>query len=209
MRNIHLGLLFIYGCVLFTVSCKAPDGAMGPSGTDTKGSLVGFAKLHDRLGVEEISDSIKVKADGSSPLIYAYTDSTGMFELKNLPTGTYDLVYEKKGYGYNKLMGVEFVGGSKKSYVLDAQPVHLIRYPLPNEVNIYKATLIKAFSIKKSISGSYETITPSKIDYLQIYFNGGSDTSEAEYGSGLAIYTYKNDSVSRNKFDFCKLRLFI
>ncbi|MBT3210149.1 MAG: carboxypeptidase regulatory-like domain-containing protein [Bacteroidetes bacterium] len=59
---------------------------------------------------------IFIKLAGSEPLITTYTNSSGKYELINIPTGTYDLIISKDGYGEYQIQGIQIVGGDEPIY---------------------------------------------------------------------------------------------
>lgn len=76
-----------------------------------KGNIVGFVNLIDERG-NEVDDKsgINVSMEGISSS--ADTNEDGRFELTDVPVGTYNLLFDKPGYGVNKRFSYQFIGGN-------------------------------------------------------------------------------------------------
>jgi hypothetical protein len=99
--NIFILMLLLYGCEKSEVSINL------------KSTLKGHISPYDVHGArEEQKDNILVFLDGSEPELTALTDTAGNYEINNIPTGTYNLVISKEGYGENQYQGLQLVGGS-------------------------------------------------------------------------------------------------
>jgi len=77
-----------------------------------EGSLVGYVYTFDEFAVQlrDRSD-VAVTALGLNHYITTYTDEAGRFEFTDLPTGTYELVIHKPGFGTLKQVGIKHLGG--------------------------------------------------------------------------------------------------
>ncbi|WP_298315988.1 carboxypeptidase-like regulatory domain-containing protein [uncultured Aquimarina sp.] len=95
-------LLFVLSLVLLT-SCSSDDNTVLVPSAD----IIGTVELYD--DDQNIIDNtgMTVSLEGTSPLITATTDLNGNYSLKNIPFGTYTLVYEKEGFGTYKRFDVE------------------------------------------------------------------------------------------------------
>ena len=69
-----------------------------------KGTLLGY--INPRVA------NATIIVEGTVPQITVTSDAEGKFVIENLPTGTYNLIFKKAGYGTHKLIGYGFVGGS-------------------------------------------------------------------------------------------------
>jgi hypothetical protein len=77
-----------------------------------KGNMVGYVVLFDEFGIQLIDlSNVKITAIGSDGNYTANSDTKGRFELSNMPTGTYELHFEKQGFGTLKQYGVQHLGG--------------------------------------------------------------------------------------------------
>jgi hypothetical protein len=92
-----------------------------------KGRLHGKALLYDFGGYAPNHSGITVHFD-STPYSTVTGDS-GRWTMDSLPTGTYDMVFSKEGYGTYWLFGVQFVGGGDV-YMPTLQQVALPLIPM-------------------------------------------------------------------------------
>lgn len=79
---------------------------------DLEGSMVGYVYTLDEFS-QLLSDhsSVLITALGKKEIYRTYSDKTGRFEFKNLPAGTYELHFEKPGFGTLKQFGIKHLGG--------------------------------------------------------------------------------------------------
>jgi hypothetical protein len=106
IAGIILMVLVLWGC-----------GKSETEQFDLKGTIKGKIFTYDEFGVP-INDNqdVLVKLEGSEPLLSILTDSTGRYELNDIPTGTYNLVFTKEGYSENQIQGLQVVGGDVPLY---------------------------------------------------------------------------------------------
>ncbi|HET9135477.1 MAG TPA: hypothetical protein VFO76_02475 [Candidatus Kapabacteria bacterium] len=123
----YITLLLI--CFAVTISSCSDNSTNtttnGSNGLPT-GNLVGqIYALMDSVGNWQSDLSgVTVEAVGSG--ITAQSDSKGYWELKNLPTRTYDLKFSKPGYVDYYQTGYSFLGGASS---MDNGTVYLIMQP--------------------------------------------------------------------------------
>ena len=101
MRKNLFTLLFVV-LVLFILSlipigCNSSDGDSGSS-TET-GSITGFVKDDSDNGIEGAQCSVETTAQSKS--YTGTTDSTGMYEIVNIPVGTWNMTVSRTGYQTN------------------------------------------------------------------------------------------------------------
>ncbi len=79
---------------------------------DLKGSLVGYVYTMDEFS-QLLSDhsGVLITALGINEKYSTFSDKNGRFEFKGLPSGTYELHFEKKGFGTLKQFGIQHLGG--------------------------------------------------------------------------------------------------
>jgi hypothetical protein len=79
---------------------------------DLEGSLVGYVYTFDESGTQ-VNDNqdVEIAAIAGTEHYNINTDQTGRFEFKGLPSGTYDMVIEKEGFGTMKQFGIQHLGG--------------------------------------------------------------------------------------------------
>lgn len=87
---------------------------------DLEGSLVGYVFTFDEYAnLLEDHSGVKVSALGVARVFETHPDAAGRFEFKNLPAGTYELHFEKQGFGMLKHFGVQHLGGKPTTLYLD------------------------------------------------------------------------------------------
>lgn len=132
MRSVCLTLASI---LLLTLSfaCKKEEKRQPSSGASTvPGAIKGIVKLYDESGTTLANASgITVSLLGTS--ITFTTPEDGKFMLSNIPAGTYNLKYSKKGYGYF-IEQVLITGNgtlnlyTRELYQLSSETVHTLIY---------------------------------------------------------------------------------
>lgn len=94
-------LLAFQGCK--KDSDKNPDPILS-------GKVTGQLRLTNELGVELSDNStMQITTDAGS---FGYSNSAGAYELNNLATGTYNLIYSKAGFGTYKRFNIQVLSGS-------------------------------------------------------------------------------------------------
>jgi hypothetical protein len=85
---------------------------------NSKGTIKGEIGSRDERAFyhDSLSDVLLI-VDGSDPLISTSTDSTGKFEINDVPAGTYNIIFSKEGYGTIPILGFKFVGGIEPIYI--------------------------------------------------------------------------------------------
>jgi len=98
-RHFIFGLMFLLGCI----SCS-DDDPQSENQPVEKANIKGQVKLFDE-GLTQLGNSdMTVRINGLD--ISAKTDAEGKYTLADVPFGTYDLIYEKAGYGTYKMNNV-------------------------------------------------------------------------------------------------------
>jgi Carboxypeptidase regulatory-like domain len=104
MKQILLGMALI-GALAFAACGTNPNGP-----ERLTGNLHGGIELRDECNAVAGSFAgVKITIEGTS--FSAVTDANGIWEVKNLPAGTYVISYSKDGYFTEKIEGYQFVGG--------------------------------------------------------------------------------------------------
>jgi hypothetical protein len=79
---------------------------------DLKGSLVGYVYTFDEFSLPFSDHSrVLIVAIGKNEVYRTFSDKEGRFEFENLPAGTYELHFEKYGFGTLKQFGIQHLGG--------------------------------------------------------------------------------------------------
>lgn len=92
-------------------------GPVGPVGPNLVGSLVGFVNPYDEFGRSQAKSGVTVTVENTTPLITATTDANGRFELLNVKSGTYNIAYNKAGFGTYKVQGYPHAGGDQPAFL--------------------------------------------------------------------------------------------
>jgi hypothetical protein len=115
MKKLNYLLAILITISVFFAGCRGDDGAQGPtglSGPSLTGDIIGFVKLTDLYGNLVTDFSNTVVSIDSKP--YSDTvDVYGKFILAGVPSGTYNISYSKPGFGLQKNVGYQFVGGGQ------------------------------------------------------------------------------------------------
>jgi len=90
-------------------------------------------------------DNVVVKLQAGNYMVEATTDSRGLYELNDIPIGTYNLIYTKDGYSTYIEYGVQVFGG-----IIPVKQRPITLYALSNE-----QITIKNIETKGSINSYY------------------------------------------------------
>ena len=120
--------LFYLAILLAFLSCTkergvtGPAGPQGPAGANGKGSSPDTASITGKLDlVDEFSffqddaSAVVVTLSSGSQQHKDTTDPTGHYNFAGITTGTYDLSFQKPGYGTMKIFGLSHFGGGTVS----------------------------------------------------------------------------------------------
>jgi hypothetical protein len=185
--------------ILFvTDSCEkvGPAGPEGPAGSALTGSLVGFITLYDEFGnLVADKSGVIVSIDGYLPATSSTTNSAGRYEIDDLPTGTYDLIFSKTGYATYKSLSLSFVGGVKPrvfNAILVQQTTTLIS----------SLTLSVYSSTQMTISCTLSPAIPSGYArYLRFFFSKSSSISGTNYLTTLSTGSSSTSLSTIRTFD--------
>ena len=76
------------------------------------GKIIGYVGLHDERGGGILDTGVSVTLSNANPVKVITTDIHGRFQFDSIAPGTYDITYEKDGYGTYKAFGLVLPGGS-------------------------------------------------------------------------------------------------
>src|SRR5690349_2827048 len=86
--------------ILCTLSFWGCDSELSPSDL-TRGDIIGSVVTMDTLNKAIVGRAgVTVRIEGTN--FVGISDSAGYWQLKDVPLGTYTLVYEKAGFGTKK-----------------------------------------------------------------------------------------------------------
>lgn len=131
---------------------------------------MGFVKLIDEFNAKiDDNGGVQVRLENSS--YSAVTNEDGRFEFKNLSAGTYNLIYEKDGFGSYKLFSYQFVGGNAEGLVWPQQ--------------LYQLPTIEVKDIEVSLENDFirifVTMAQPCIYAFQVYLSYDHNVSEQNY----------------------------
>lgn len=74
-------------------------------GNNSRANITGFIYLYDEDGTKLSNNGyVTVSIDNST--VSTTTDASGKFQLDSIPAGTYDITYNRDGFGTGKIMGL-------------------------------------------------------------------------------------------------------
>jgi hypothetical protein len=111
----------------------------------------------------------------------AKTDETGIFFFDSLETGTYNLIFEKEGFGTYKTFGIRHFG-----------------YPSDTLYKTYVPIFKKAVSVVQK-TGSVNKEFFSTYSFLKIELN---ITNFQEYRESVIAFVSKDKNVSKDSYEF-------
>lgn len=182
---------------------------------ELEGSLVGYVYTFDEFAnLLEDHSKVVVSAFGMQRVYQTRTDASGRFELMNLPVGTYELHFEKPGFGTMKQFGIQHLGGTPTilglSYVEHGYASYAIFiYQLPTteilSLSIENDTLIAEFVFSGpepeniGLHMYFSTETGFALDHasyitnLSLFYSNGKYQCEAKtdrlpFSQGVTIY---------------------
>jgi len=157
------------------------------------GQLLGYVSLSDSNYIQNQDKSgIEVIVEGSNPQIKAVTDEEGNFMIDNLKCGTYNLIFNKEGYCQHKIVGYQFVGGSKPTSL---NQVRL--YWKPNMLidSLKIANYSDFFSNVLQASAKVSNLPEHSSFYYRYYLSNKSDISYKDYASTDIVYGSSYDKT--------------
>jgi hypothetical protein len=117
----HTFWVFLAGGALLLAACK---GEQGPAGPLLAGSMRGFVSLYDEEGGRIAnSKGVTVSLEGTSRS--TMTDSSGEWQIDDVMTGTYAIVYEKDGFFEERTEELQFLGGG----TINVWRIGMYRFP--------------------------------------------------------------------------------
>jgi hypothetical protein len=178
--------VFLFNAVFF--SCNKDE--LLPA---LKGSLVGYVYTFDEFAsLLDDHSNVKVTALGLDHFS-TRTDKNGRFEFKDLPASTYELQFEKDGFGTLKQFGIQHLGGKPTTLGLNFDPslngsaFFIYRMPTAEIVNL---------SVDKDTLTTNLAFSTAAPDYLSslLYFskNEGFETAEAQFVSQVFLEKKNN-----------------
>ena len=137
-----VSLLFLI--LVLGYSCKKETGVQGPTGpignAGTDGSSLDTGTLSGNLAVynefswpllDSSGVAVSLSVGGSQKSVMS--DASGNYYFHGLPSGTYDLTYQKSGFGIMKVFGISHSPGSSISTIVPE--VYVLQNPAKTAVD--------------------------------------------------------------------------
>ncbi len=179
-KIIYLTIIFIVQLIMMLFIATGCIGPEGPEGPKLTGELTGYAGLVSNDGILLPDRSgILVEVEGTS--FSSTTDPTGRYFISGLVSGTYTLSWTKSGYGIQKHMGYQFVGGGRTFHEL----IFLGEIPLYTaQINV-RPTI---GSDQVTISGSFNGIGNLADRRVRLFFGSTENVSFDPYLNIFSVY---------------------
>ncbi len=175
--------LLLYVVIIFSlIGCKGADGPAGPAGPKLKGTLAGFVYLVNINGSYQTDMSgVTISLAGTS--VSGTSDVNGKFEITNVETGTYEVIYTKTAYGIFKKQGVSFASGGLAS--LGGVSLGII--PVSSPIPVLTATTSAGVSV--TVNGTL-TSAATSAQYYRVYMAKTSTINPLDPTTYLASSWY-------------------
>lgn len=159
---------------------------------ETTSSISGKVALYDEGQTSADNSDMTVTVEGTSPLITSKTDGSGEFTIENVPFGTYNLLFDKTGYGTYKYFDASltetggtlnlsgtFELGQQSNLIITDFMVHISHGSIDYTGTIHPAG------------------TADNPKYARIFYSADSTVSSSNY-------TYYSEAyeISANAFEF-------
>lgn len=155
------GIVFAAITLLWLSGCKGAEGPTGPPGPKLTGTLKGFVSLVSENGTFQ-TDASGVAVSVSGTTISANSDVNGKFQLDNVETGTYEIVYTKGSYGVFKRQGISFASGGTAGL----SSVTLGTIPVSSPIPVLTPTSTSGVSV--TVNGALTTAATTA-QYYRVY----------------------------------------
>lgn len=95
--------------ILFTTLC----GCFKKEETEfLNGNMTGLVELYilPSYAHPDNFSGVKVSIENTSYMVF--TNEIGRYDFKDIPAGTYNIIFEQEGYNTEKITGLQFMGGN-------------------------------------------------------------------------------------------------
>ncbi|MEA1899022.1 MAG: carboxypeptidase-like regulatory domain-containing protein [Bacteroidota bacterium] len=162
---------------------------------DLKGTLKGKIYTLDEFGYQNSdNENIVIKLKGSEPLISIITDTSGIYEIKDIPSGTYNLIISKEGYGEYQRQGIQIVGGNEPLYFngsiieKSSTTIENLSLEIVNSTEVY----LKGIVNHNYIIDQWSFWTPA----IRYFINNSNNPSDNNYLQTSSV-SFNGDSGSQ------------
>ena len=201
--------LYIICIALLCYACKKETGVAGPAGpagsNGLNGSALDTGTLYGNLAAYDefswpLSDSsgVKVSLQQGATILSATSDRSGNYFFHGLPSGTYNLTYEKASFGTMKVFGISHSPGSDQN--TRVPEVYVLQNPVKTAIDSISLTTYYS-SIVVTIYMDTSSLTYSQYQYNFALLIGSdphpslqntalSPLSEYIFADGHGAYTF-------------------
>lgn len=157
-----------------------------------EGNMVGYLYSFDEYGILlDDHSGFWITALGHAGSYKAYSNSEGRFELRDLPTGTYELNFWKPGFGTLRQFGVQHLGGKatilllRNTYLTNDQIKAYFLYEVSKtqiqDLHVENDTITATFLFHNEALPEWASI------YLYFSNEEGFDIQEAQFTLPLKL----------------------
>ena len=198
MKNLFVLTLVILTIALATSCNKNKNEDPQP---DILYNISGSVNLYDEGVTQVDSDGMTVSIVDANPAKTSTTDVEGKFSLEEVEKGTYDLVFEKSGYGTYKVFGVD--------HNMD-EPTFLTNTPSLGQKSTTSIKAIQIFSAIDEVTISATLDQDASIGnprYIRVLFSSESNISPENYDafSGVLQREINPAEIAYSKQDLLDL----
>ena len=142
------------------------------------GKMVGQLYTFSEFGhVLDDHSQVKITAIGMDQTYSANSNRAGRFEISDLPTGTYELHFEKSGFGILKQFGVQHLGGEPTILPkVNSYEYAYFLYEIPT------TTITNLSIVNDSLTVFFSFTVPVQLDHIrvQLYYSATENFSSSE-----------------------------
>ena len=182
-------LLFLSTLSVLFISCED-----NPTISISTGSIAGFVKLI-AYSTDDTNDLSGFRVSIDSTDLYTLTDSSGRWQIDNVPQGIYNIRYEKVGYTHWMEQSFQFVGNGK-AFV---NAIYLAKLPTFQILDVL--TVINNNDIQVTCKLTDSLLSNSSVHYMR-YFIGETSLVDAftcdYFYHDMVIIPQFSDSVTIN-----------
>lgn len=182
--------IFIFGISLFilvSASCKKDETT--PESI-TKANITGSVKLFDESKTELNGDGMTISIDESDPIISTISNTDGTFTFENIEFGSYDLVYNRTGFGTYKIFGIIHSEGACGCSTTIAETPSLGMKSTTRINSLSTNTSGQDVTISLSSTPASSTDIPR---YIRLFLSTESTVSYKYYTSYTETYEIKSE----------------
>lgn len=199
-RIARCGIVFLICCAGLAGCTKKADGLIGPAGpqgnsggsaTNVRTAITGFVRLVNQYDIPvQVYDSVQVSTRMGDSLISVTTDASGKFTLPALKSGTYRILFQRRGYDSLAVNITHSAGKEDKFIGIVEMDGTLTTHVLDQTLNLYNSRLtrgVKYLDVTTSVDGPPLTLYNRR--YFSIYFSRTAGVSDQQF-----FYRYDGNS---------------